>query len=512
MKNILLLLFPLTSFAVNPTPDFYKCTGKVGGEWAFGRAPNGCNANSFGSDTEVRSTYSPLIFADSLERTSERKRYMENLHAVIRDAAEYYLKKRKPNASRDEIEAFKLGVLTTASQESFWSHYRISSDNKIKMMRGDFGHGHGMMQVDDRHHFPAVQLGLGWNLLGNMTYSMDEFFQNWERAPTQRCVGSATNWEARIRSAWAAYNGGPSRICRWTDPNNRWAHNDKGFYDKLRSKSWKNYVSNFQKTAPVNVPCLIEKRENCPPPGVPNEPTLSSNVLYRIARGESCIFQGGKLLCLEYRDRVCLKSLSNFSNEDGTLITDDIFSRYPKTSQNRHALCNQFDPSLLKVGSFAELQQAIILRATPGGGKIGAILAGEVAEILDFEIRGIAKDRYYKMQVNGKTGYIYAGNSKSFSSWVTQSDRSTPLPKEVARVGETIEITNLAGINLRKTPGGVFMQNVKKGTRIEVLDYEIQGAENHLYYLVKIGNSSGYIYSGALLPRSSTLAWTVRTP
>lgn len=504
---------PLTAVAVNPTPDFYKCTGKVGGEWAFGRAPNGCDASQFGSDQVVRDSYTPLIFLDGKERVAERKRYMDDLHAVIRDAAEYYINKRKPNASNDEVEAFKLGILTTASQETFWTHYRIPSDQKIKMMRGDFGHGHGLMQVDDRHHFPAVQRGLGWNLLGNMTYSMDEFFMNWERAPSQSCVGSATNWEARIRSAWAAYNGGPARICRWTKPNDRWAHNDKGFYDKLKSKSWRAYVSNFQKPAPINVPCLIEKRENCPAPGNPvPEPQLQANRLYRSSSGESCVLVQGKLRCLPFRDRVCLKAVSNFSNLEGTLVNDALLASYPKEATDRHAICKSFDPTLLKVGSFAELQQAILFRATPGGGQVGVLRAGEVAEVLDFEIRNFTKDRYYKFAVDGKVGFIYAGNSNTFQKWAILSNRSTPLPSVVARMGESIEIVNPAGINLRSTPGGRLITNAKRGLRFVVEDYVVQGPENHLYYLVTVNGKSGYFYSGTLLPQPTTSSWTRRIP
>ncbi len=513
MKTIILALLPLSALAVNPTPDFYKCTGKVGGEWAFGRAPNGCDGNQFGSDQVVRQSYAPVIFLDAKERVAERKRYMDDLHAVIRDAAEYYIKKRKPNASTDEIEAFKLGILTTASQETFWSHYRIPSDQKIKMMRGDFGHGHGLMQVDDRHHFPAVQQGLGWNLLGNMAYSMDEYYMNWERAPAQSCVRSATNWEARIRSAWAAYNGGPSSICRWTNPNSRWSHNDKGFYDKLKSKSWRTYVSNFQKPAPINVTCLMEKRENCPPPGDPvPQPDLFANQLYRSAAGETCVFRQGQLTCLPFRDRVCLKALSNFTNLDGTLVADGILAKYPKVSGDRHALCKSFDPSLLKVGAFAEMQQAIILRATPGGGQVGVLREKEVAEVLDFEIRNFSKDRYYKFSVDGKVGFIYSGNATTFQNWAQLSSRSTPLPSLVARVGETIEVVNPAGINMRATPGGSLVLNAKKGVRLVVEDYVIQGAENNLYYLVTVNGKKGFLYSGVLLPKPTTASWTRRIP
>ena len=234
--SIYLLLQILNSSLAYATADYYRCTNVEGGEWNYGRTPQVCSANVFGEDRVVEANFDPVVFDDVLNRTSERSRYMNELHAMIRDASIYYIKKRKPAVSQDEITWWTLGIMTTASQESYWSHYRQTSDRRLKMMRGDVGHGHGMMQVDDRAHFNASQQGIGWNLASNMAYAMDIYFAAWERAPSQSCVGSATNYTARIRASWAAYNGGPSRLCRWTNPNDAWARNDQGFYDQLTNK------------------------------------------------------------------------------------------------------------------------------------------------------------------------------------------------------------------------------------------------------------------------------------
>jgi hypothetical protein len=82
----------------------------------------------------------------------------------------------------------------------------------------------------------------------------------------------------------------------------------------------------------------------------------------------------------------------------------------------------------------------------------------------------------------------------------------------VARVGEAIEIVNPAGINLRLTPGGRLLLNAKRGLRLIVEDYVIQGEENHLYYLVTVNGKKGYLYSGSLLPKPTTTSWTRRIP
>lgn len=513
MKTLLLCLVTLLSApAFAATPDFYLCTGKVGGEWNFGRAPNGCNGSSFGSDSVIKNDYGPLVFLDAQNRSSERARYMEELHSVIRDAAEYYFKKRKPTATSAEVEAFKLGILTTAAQESYWSHYRFASDNRYKMMRGDVGHGHGFMQVDDRAHFDAIQKGLGWNLLGHLAYAMDIFYSRWQGAPNQPCVSSSTNWVQRTRTAWAAYNGGAGSYCRWTNPNSAWAANDKGFYNNLTGKRWQPYVANSAKPASINVPCLIEKRENCPAPGQPTSPTLRENVLYRNAAGQPCVLKNATLQCMqEFRDGVCLRAVSAFTNATAEVVTEAALQGFPKQVLDRHTTCRAFDPSLLKVGVFVEANTAVNLRATPGGALVGLMRDGEVSELLDFEIRNLTtRDRYYKVKVGTVTGWAYSGDSGDFSRWIVASSRNSPLPPVIARVGEKLQIVNAAGVNLRATAGGNLLLNVPRGVQVTVLDYLIRGADSDVYYKVTYNGKTGFLYSGTLLPRDTTGSWTKR--
>lgn len=514
MKKIifLLALTATQALAANNTPDFYKCTNKVGGEWNFGRAPNGCDGSTFGADSVVKEDYGSVVFLDDSTRDPERKRYMEELHAVIRDASSYYFKKRKPSASADEVEAFQMLVLTTAAQESYWSHYRLASDKRYKMMRGDFGHGHGMMQVDDRAHFDAIGKGLGWNMMGNMAYGMDILFTNWEAAPKKTCVSSPTNWEARTRSAWAAYNGGSGKICRWTNPKDAWAKNDEGFYSNYKNKRWKAYVTNMNKPSSVNVECLIEKRENCPVPGEPVKPRFVENMLYRTPAGAPCVFKSGALQCMdEYRDFVCLRAVSSFTNATAEVMADDALQGVTVKKLDRHATCKAFDPTLLGVGSMLETTMGINLRATPGGVLLSTTPQGEVAEVLDFELRGVdVKDRYYKVSVDDKTGYLYAGTPSTQADWVVASSRTSPLPTVVARVGEQVQVVNAVGINLRDKPDGALLTHIPTGTKLAVEGYVIQNTQNYVYYKVTFNKKNGYIYSGALLPKDSTGTWTKR--
>lgn len=507
--------FSFAALAKNNTPDYYKCVAKNSGEWNFGRGGFGCNASSFGSDTFIKSNFSNQIFLDqNRDRTLERERYMQEMHPVIRDAAEYYIKKRKPNVSANEIEAFKLGVMTMANQESFWSHYRKASDDKLKLMRGDYGHGHGLLQVDDRFHFPAVQNGTAWSLIGNITYSLDEFYAAWEMAPNKSCVKSPTNYSARIRSAWAAYNGGPSKLCRWTNPKDTWARNDIGFNQKLNAKAWRNFIKDERKPASINVPCLIEKKNGCKNSSNIEE-NLKENTLYQNQEGKSCVLKNNVLYCLQdARDALCLQTVSPFQNSIALLASTTTFDKFTIKNLDRHSTCQTYDPSLLKVGGTLQINKPVNLRANISGGVIRLLPKGIRAEILDFEVQDYGKNnRYYKINAQDtdglvKTGFIYAGSSTTHEEWTQSTTLSASSQSFIAQSGDWIEIKNPSGINLRSTPDGAFIKNLPEGSKLAVLNYVVRGNENFVYYQVKFKGQIGYIYSGSLLPANTIANWT----
>ena len=221
--------------------DWWRCPERLDGDWTFGRAPYGCDVEAFGSAETVRTGFSAYIFDDARPREEERIRYMEQFGGFLGKAAGAYIRSRRPDVTEAEVSAWRHAVYATAHQESFWSHYRegrIRGGPILTMLRGDQGHGHGLMQIDDRYHTDAIASGVGWRLDENLTYGLDIYFEGWRRAPDQWCVVSATDWEARARAAYSAYNGGPAQICRWTDPDDPWARNDQGFYDKYTRQQW----------------------------------------------------------------------------------------------------------------------------------------------------------------------------------------------------------------------------------------------------------------------------------
>lgn len=516
MKKLILLIFCISSYSTlsAKTPDYYKCVARVGGEWNYGRAPQACDASSFGDDRVLLQDYSELLFADAEQRELERARYMQDLHSVIRDATIYYLKKRKADVSGEELNWFVLGIMTTAAQESYWSQYRVTPDNKLKMMRGDFGHGHGMMQVDDRAHFPAIERGVGWNLSLHLAYAMDVFYSGWQKSLSSSCVLSPTDYTSRIRAAWAAYNGGPSKICRWKNPNDPWAKNDKNFYNQLSNRTWMKFVADQNRISPINIACLMEKGTSCAKPTDPvesPEPDVPKNQqLYTTSEGQACLFVNQSFQCVQMeKDRLCLLAKDQFNPEKFVPMSDELALQFSKQVLDRHALCKQYSSNLIPVGQNIQTLKNINLRTAVGSGIVGVVPLGSVLAVLDFEIRNAnLNEYYYKVQFKNSTGYLFAGDARSTNTWVKSVSEATLPVSSVATINQNIRVIKDGGINLRATPGGVLLTVVNSNAVVMVENVVIQSADNEVYYLVSYNGKRGYIYSGKLLPKDTVKTWT----
>ena len=221
-----------------------NCPEARDGSWNFGRAPRGCELALVGDAELVRTEFSGHIFDDAAPRSDERQRYMTAFQAWLAAEAEAYLLERR-EADEAEREAWRRAVFATAHQESFWTHYRKTAPGDggvLTMLRGDMGHGHGLMQIDDRWHTNAIENGVGWHLEENLVYALDIYFGEWERAPDAECVDMPDDFKARARAAYAAYNGGPQQLCRWTNPDDPWAQNDEGYEAKYIYQEWNDHV------------------------------------------------------------------------------------------------------------------------------------------------------------------------------------------------------------------------------------------------------------------------------
>lgn len=495
MKRIGILigfsLFSVVYAGSNPTPNYYKCEHKVGGSWDYGRVPNGCDVNPFGDPNYVQSTFSPIIFDDTQTRSIEKSRYIDSMVPLIRDASVYYLASRKSSASEAEKEAWGNAVLAVTHQETFMTHYRLATDNRIKMIRGDYGHGHGMMQVDDRWHFAEINEGKGWQIFENITYALDIFYDGWQKASSASCV---KNLYDRSRSAYSIYNGGSSKVCRWTNPNDRWAQNDKNYKAKLDAKEWQQWVSDLNAPSVLNVGCFMEGNDVC------GALKISENMLLKTPSNGYCIAYEGTLSCVEKeKDGICLTNALGLNITTSSVsISQSQVDEYSLNSYSR-LVCQDSIRNSFGVGEAIIPQKDITLRDTPGGSDIGAVNEGNVYQVLDFVIRNdVNAYRYYKVKGSAGVGYIYAGKNTDATTWVEKGEYTLLEDVIIPQRGDVIKIVPSSGINLRSTPGGELLGNISQNSEVVIEGTTINGDIDKVYYQVSDVGVTGYIYGGQL--------------
>jgi hypothetical protein len=251
---------PVTSL---PAPTalsmFTSCLNAISGSWTYGNAPTACNVSPAQSTSYALVQYAPEIHHDGVAHTAS----MTALYATARDVGTYYLKRRNPSVSAAELAGFLQGLYTLLNQESFWTHYRLGTDVKLRYMRGDALHGYGMMQIDDRSHAAALNEGKGVDLIENMLYGLDIYYAAWVRSASAVCVSSATDYASRARSAWSAYNGGPGRLCRWADTSSADAPKDAAYLAKFHARGWLSLVTNVNQPVQLDVVCMAEGVRPC---------------------------------------------------------------------------------------------------------------------------------------------------------------------------------------------------------------------------------------------------------
>ncbi len=510
-----------------PTPNDWACTNKVGGTWTHGRAPSGCDASAFGPDAFVRGNYAGVIFNDaSASLVTERQRYMQAMYPVIRDASERYLRSRKPDVSARELEAFQRGTFATLRQETFWSHYRDAQTGAgqpylLKMMRGDSGHGHGMMQVDDRYHFVELQQGKGWNMMQNFTYAIDIYFDAWQAAPAA-CLGGVTlptgttadvdeYWRGRARSAWSAYNGGPTKVCRWQNAADVNAPKDNGYRDNYDNRLWLVDVADLGKAAGIDVACLMDNGPSCP---VPTGGSVEPGKLLQVGAA-ACVLVGSTLECVDdVRDAACLAGRAAFDDSSITPVYVAQTAGFARIDHNRHQLCRAQVPGLQSLASAIATLQPLDLRSAPDGMVLGQAPVGTY-QVLDFMVSGAqAQRRLYRIRavVNGTLtdGWIDAGTAATQASLAVGAAPTGPGP--IAYPGDWVSV--VPNLNMRATPGGALLVAIPAGTPVQVKEVFGTASANNLYYRIEYRHTDGvlregWIFAGNLYPTSTLASWTL---
>lgn len=485
-----LFLAPKSIAAPDDTPDWWNCPNRTSGEWKFGRAPDVCDMDSFIDLNYVDSEFSQFIFHDTRSRDVERLRYMDEIYGLIKNVADYYIQKRKPEATQEEVETFLRSSLTIGHQESFWTHYRMPSHGGVQFMRsgGDYGHGHGLFQVDDRWHFPAVLDGRAANIVMNMVYSLEEYFHAWQTAPSMNCA-TTDDYVARARSAYSAYNGGLKRICRWTNPDDRWARNDKGWWSKYQNKEWEGYVSDLDRNSDLDIDCIVQGYEGCRRDGGGDDDQVPLvGKIYKVSDSRYCSFNGTHFDCvLSNKDTTCLalKGGDDFSNYSGRfrLMGRDFENDYDLVDQDRHSLCRSFSKNLKEIGSSLQLDKNINLRVSPGGGWLVTIPRYSTVQVLDFVLKNHkSQDRYYKVKFRNHIGFMYAGTSEDSNEWAFTSESKSEY-RLIAHIGDSVKVESESGENVIDSRGEV-VGRVELNEVLEVKGISISGEMNKVTYMI----------------------------
>ena len=229
-----------------------NCENSEMGNWAFGNAGTGCDSRGFIANALVMRAYHDLIFYTEEPTARETTRYLQAMVPAVSEAAEIYLTSRRP-ASREEIAAWKRLVAAVVQTESAWSHFRVGRDGRLKIARTDAGHGWGLLAIDDRAHQPVKLV----DPILSLSYGMDILFTYWERAVQSGCVSQAADWRSRSRSAYSAFNGGNSKLCRWANEKDLFRQNDQTFVANFDARPWLTMVKDPEIKSGLDLACLL---------------------------------------------------------------------------------------------------------------------------------------------------------------------------------------------------------------------------------------------------------------
>lgn len=541
MKNIIAILVVfgfITNFNISTaeaqkvnTADFWQCDGRQGGSWTVGRAASICFVNPFQQPSEVQAYWSQITYDDAKYNSStsvrnqENNRYATEMNALVEGFAKSYYKQRRPSAPSAEVEAWTKAILAVSYHESIWTHYRKGSDGRMRLLRGDFGHGHGLMQVDDRWHFAYVKDGGAARIQDNIIYGLDLYFDLWNKAANASCVGGGVNYLARTRATYSMYNGGEGSICRWRNTAHKWYKNDKNFWDHFQQQGWRRHVTSatpFQYnfscfTQDGGLKCFDKEEDPRPPVVVPSpNPTpvpgpeyqLSIENLYNLkSKNLNCTWNKSFLSCLPSElGTQCLVDLFGIASNKALIDLES------ETSQE--VAVRMINPDLkcapkgdISVGDFVLTKANINLRRTPGGALITTIPANRTLQVLEIYINEQTKIIYYLVSTGSTTGYLYTGTANVSQNYTVKVNAGS-AQRIIASKGEMLTITGRYGINMRTEPGGALQMNIPTSERLIVIDRVIRGEEGHVYYQVEYKNTVGYIYSGRLAPTPNIHTWT----
>jgi hypothetical protein len=146
----------------------------------------------------------PILFA------TERKITDSDVRRMVLWAEEYATEIDKVAREFGVDPAIIFGI---GARETAWGHSR-SLDRTGPAGRGDRGHGHGLIQIDDRYHRPFIKTGKWKNALENLRYGIGTVWIDYGRQLAKR---HGLTGLPLIRATCAAYNAGPGNVSKAID-------------------------------------------------------------------------------------------------------------------------------------------------------------------------------------------------------------------------------------------------------------------------------------------------------
>jgi hypothetical protein len=368
------------------------------------------------------------------------------MNAIIRKVAKDYYLKRVPDAKPAVLESWMRAAVAVGAHESQLSHYRISQDGRYKLMTGDHLISHGVMQVNQEFH-ANQDLDSSFDLVGNIVGGLDTYFLEWNRAINEKCYVTSNGkgpslglmLSNRARSAYSAYNGGPSRLCRFSDSKSPYKAHDDQFLTMYRDQPWMKYVTDANRPSPVNTQCLIDGDDLCAMAKPRRDQYIKSRPIL-LTDGRTCVTgDGANFTCAtDMRVFTCLAKIDPNILENDPLKLDKAPANAKITMvKDREPLCMKAVDGLFKVGTMIMLKKEILMRESVGGSPIGNTRAGRIYQVQDYELRlGGKSERYYKINtLGGEDGWIYGGENQDRDSWI-----QVATPQAVANAIKVAEL------------------------------------------------------------------------
>lgn len=209
--------------------------------------------------------------------------------------------------------------------------------------------------------------------------------------------------------------------------------------------------------------------------------SASSNIIGTLKNGDSVS------IVATYGDWYKIKFNSSYAYVSSKYISISNSNNSSSTSSNTS------NSSKLNITSYtsksgtvtlSDKSSALKFRSTPGGQVIGSLPHGTKVDILE------TSGSWYKVNVNGTTGYVSANYVSPSESQVASASSSIAATSSVGKIG-TVNLSDTSStLNLRNTPWtGRVLSALSYGSKVEIL------GTNGRWYKVKAGSEIGYVHS-----------------